>query len=426
MPITLNCPKCHKPFRVRDESIGGRVRCPSCGAVLQVPAALSPASHFGTGEEPKSIVPSTADRPVAEDVPRSIPGAPPDLMLGGAGNRDDVVDLGPPGGPPLPAPPSIKARGPAPAPPPRQARQPASPPPPAPPPPSMPARAPRAERRRDPVTLGAIPAEAGAWRSVRGGLGFIQFGLFLFSLVFLGVIGHGVWVALDQENALKDGPGFLGKEGWPRWKEVMVAYTAIPITLGVLMLLLGRLRCGGAPRDAHARGLAMGAAFFTFLALVCAAVYVGQTYFDAANKANLNLAPDLQANITLSALYAGVPSIVLADILTLLFVGQIGWPLNRPKLQQSVAGFFMYALVLPAAVLIASLFFPLVEVYDRVMSSYKASGTPFGGADGDEVTKKALIWAVILLAAGAMILLRYAGVAGAGRRAIKKHLAGAF
>ena len=46
MPITLNCPSCHKPFRVRDESIGGKVRCPSCGSVLQVPAALSPASNF--------------------------------------------------------------------------------------------------------------------------------------------------------------------------------------------------------------------------------------------------------------------------------------------------------------------------------------------------------------------------------------------
>ena len=56
MPITLNCPKCHKPFRVRDESIGGRVRCPSCGSVLQVPAALSPPSHFGADMPRPSVI----------------------------------------------------------------------------------------------------------------------------------------------------------------------------------------------------------------------------------------------------------------------------------------------------------------------------------------------------------------------------------
>src|SRR5262245_46495142 len=395
MPITLNCPKCHKPFRVRDESIGGRVRCPSCGAVLQVPAAISPASHFGTGEEPKSIAPSTTDRPVAEDVPRSLPAQ--DLMMGGAGARDDVVDLGPPGGPPLPAPPSIKSRPPAPAPAPlpRQARQPA--PPPAPPPPSsVPARPARAERRRDPVPLGPIPADASAWGSVRGGLGLIRFGLFLFSLVFLGVIGQGVWIVMDYDNAMKDGLGFLGKEDWPRWKEILVAYTAIPTTLGVLMLLLGRMRCGGAPREAHARGLALGAAFFTVIALLAAAVYVGQTYFDVANRFNLNLPADIVEKARLTALYALGPSIVLADILTLLFVAQIGWPLGRPGLLRSVAGFFAYVLLLPTAVAIASLYYPLVELFETMKKARELSGTPFGGgAEGEATTQKALIWSVI-------------------------------
>src|SRR5436190_142265 len=167
MPITLNCPKCHKPFRVRDESIGGRVRCPSCGAVLQVPAALSPASHFGTGDDTPGgpSAPSGLDRPSADDSAVRPGGAPKEPMLGSA------------------------------------------------------------------------------WRRVSGGLGLIRFGLFLFSLVFLGAIGHATWIAVDYENAMKDGPGFLGKEDWPRWKELLVAYTAGPIIPGVLMLLLGRLRC---------------------------------------------------------------------------------------------------------------------------------------------------------------------------------------
>ncbi|MBO0699974.1 MAG: hypothetical protein J2P46_16370, partial [Zavarzinella sp.] len=74
MPITLNCPKCHKPFRVRDESIGGRVRCPSCASVLQVPAALSPGSHYGDLPSPLASAgaagagaPSSSERPMAED-----------------------------------------------------------------------------------------------------------------------------------------------------------------------------------------------------------------------------------------------------------------------------------------------------------------------------------------------------------------------
>jgi hypothetical protein len=335
-------------------------------------------------------------------------------MLGGAGRREDAVDFGPPGGSPLPAPPSIKARAPAPVPvlPPSRA--------PAPPPPVAP-RTQRTERRREPaVPLGPIPAESTGWRKVSGGLGLIRFGLFLFSLVFLGAIGHAAWVAVDQDQAMKDGPGFLGKEDWPRWKELLVAYTAGPIIPGVLLLLAGRLRCGGAPRDAHASGLALGAAFFTFVAILSAVTYVGLTYFDLAHRLNLDVPADLQPKIALTALYAGVPSVVVADVLTLLFVGQIGWALGRPQLQRGAAGVIVYALLLPAAVLIAHQYYP---VYDAVKKSIETTGSPLAGGD-DETAKRAMIWAVVLLAGSALLLLRYAAVAGAGRRAIRKYLSG--
>ena len=116
MPITLNCPKCHKPFRVRDESIGGRVRCPSCGSVLQVPSALSPASHFG--DDPRPDGGSVAGRPLAEDYPvgASRMGSL-DEALRGAAAREGAVDLNPPPGP-MAGPPSIRANIPQ-APPPR-------------------------------------------------------------------------------------------------------------------------------------------------------------------------------------------------------------------------------------------------------------------------------------------------------------------
>src|SRR5262245_37986259 len=124
MPITLNCPKCHKPFRVRDESIGGRVRCPSCGAVLQVPAALSPASNF---DEPPKSESSDSVRPVAEEVQGGGHlGTIHEISMGG--QRPGAVDLGPPPGAPLPGPPSIKMQ-PAyqPPPPPKQVERPTAP-----------------------------------------------------------------------------------------------------------------------------------------------------------------------------------------------------------------------------------------------------------------------------------------------------------
>jgi hypothetical protein len=338
-------------------------------------------------------------------------------MLGSAGRRDDVVDLGPPGGRDLPAPPSIKA----------PARAPVQPLPPsrAPAPPTMipsaPPRTTRAERKREPVVpLGPIPADSSAWRSVSGGLGLIRFGLFLFSLVFLGAIGHATWIALDYENAMKDGPGFLGKEDWPRWKELLVAYTAGPIIPGVLMLLLGRLRCAGAPREAHAGGLALGAAFFTFVAILAVVVYGGLTYFDLAAKLNLNIPADLLPKINLTAQYAIVPALLSAEVLTLLFIGQIGWPLGRPYLQRGVAGLMVYALVIPAGILIGHLYYP---AYDAVKKAIDTTGSPLAGGD-DDTSQRALIWGVILLAAAAMLLLRYAGVAGTARRAIRKYLSG--
>ena len=132
MPITLNCPKCHKPFRVRDESIGGRVRCPSCGAVLQVPCPVSglplrgrPAAGGRAGTPgPASRWPRTT----RSGRPGGVGSAPSDLLMGGRPARR--------GGGPEPAgrrrpagPPSIRCPGAVrPAPAPAPARPPALPP----------------------------------------------------------------------------------------------------------------------------------------------------------------------------------------------------------------------------------------------------------------------------------------------------------
>jgi predicted Zn finger-like uncharacterized protein len=417
MPITLNCPKCHKPFRVRDESIGGRVRCPSCGTVLQVPAALSPPSHFGTDMPRPSIVPGSTERPLADEVPPTRVSAESDdqVMLGGTGRREDVVDLA--GRPPdsnLPAPPSIKVKGqsaPPPAPPPRQAR-PAAPTAAIKPP--IPSARGRATAR---LPVGPVGDDL-AWKKVRGGLGMIRWGLFLLALLILAGFGHAVWAALDPDRALDDGPGYLKMKEWPLWKEVLVAYSAGLGVPALLLLFAGRVRCGAAPAETRARGLVHWAAFFTVLAILCAAAYVGITYFELWGKTGLPA--EFESKARWSSLVLAVPSVLLADVLTILFVGQIGWPLGRPQLQTAVAGFFAYFLLMPAALLIAHLWYP---VWGPMKEAYDKTGSWLGGDDTD-VAQRVLIGGVVLLAAVVMLVLRYAGVAGAGRYAIRKHLAG--
>jgi predicted Zn finger-like uncharacterized protein len=424
MPITLNCPKCHKPFRVRDESIGGRVRCPSCASVLQVPAALSPGSHYG--DLPSAVAsaggpgaPSSAERPMAEDVPGRGAGGPPDHpMLGGPGRRDDAVDFGavPPGA----GPPSIRAKAPPPPPPqqPRPAER-------APVTAAVP-KAPVARTQRGAAALPTqrVPLGPGsddvAWTKVHGGLRSVRWALFLCALVFIGAFAHGAWAILDFDAAMDEGPGFLKQPGWPKYKELFVAYTAGPLVPAALLFLFGRLRCGAAPRDSQAAGLARSAAFFTFLAILGAVVYIGLTLFDAGAK--LQLPAEITSKAAPIALYATIPSVVLADILTLLFIGQIGWPLGRPHLQRAVAGFFTYVAILPAAVLIADLFYP-IPPHIRGLPT-KGLNALREGMDNDAVARQVLIWGVVLVMAAALFFLRYAGVAGAGRRAIRKYLAG--
>jgi predicted Zn finger-like uncharacterized protein len=402
MPITLNCPKCHKPFRVRDESIGGRVRCPSCGSVLQVPSALAPASHFG--DEPRDGGSGSGNKPVAEDYPigASRMGSLDDaLARGGAG----AVDLGPPAGAPMLGPPSIRAQVPeAPRPVPVAPRQQAAAAPPA---PARPAPA------RQPIRL---PNDADPrWSGVAGGLGMIRTALWLFALVFIGLIGHGAWAVFDPDGAMKSGAGFLGKEGWPRWKEVMVAYTAGPLVPAFLLLLVGRLRCGRAPGESQARGLALGAAFFTLVGLLGAALYIGMTYFDLGDKVKI---PPVARPV---ALIAAIPSAILADVLTLLFIGQIGWPVGRPRLQKAAASVFIYVLVFPAAVLIGHFFYP---VWDAARESYEQTGTPLGGGEETDLARRVMIWAVIVVAGALLFFLRYASVAGGAKRAVRKFVAG--
>jgi predicted Zn finger-like uncharacterized protein len=402
MPITLNCPKCHKPFRVRDESIGGRVRCPSCGSVLQVPAALSPASHFD--EPPRAEASDDPSKPMAEEVTGRANPIPtmPQVAVGGPSSHEGVVDLRASGGSVPVPPPSIRASSlPSATKPPERAS--ANVPPPSAPPQQVGRSAPPRP----------LSDEEATWASVRKGLGMIRLALFLFLLLILAMVGQAVWTVMDQDRAWSDNPGVLGRADWPLKKEVFAAYTLGLTIPAALLLLVGRLRCSGAPPESHARGMAQGAAFLTFVAIAGIAVFLALTFFNLGDK--IKLPPE---KVRLTGLYAAIPSAVLADILTLLFIGQIGWTLRRPALQKIVAGFFVYALFLPAAILIGEQYYP---VFDQLKESWGKMGPALGGPE-DDLAQRAVIWAAVILAAVILLILRYAGVAGRARRAIRNFL----
>ncbi len=50
MPILLRCPGCQKPLKVKEELAGKKVKCPSCGIPVRVPA---PSVEFKT--EPRVV-----------------------------------------------------------------------------------------------------------------------------------------------------------------------------------------------------------------------------------------------------------------------------------------------------------------------------------------------------------------------------------
>jgi hypothetical protein len=128
------------------------------------------------------------------------------------------------------------------------------------------------------------------------------------------------------------------------------------------------------------------------------------------------------------AMYLILPSIILADVLTLLFVGQIGWPIGRPSLQKGMAGFFLTLILIPAAVLIGDLFFKFrPDLREQVLTGkVDLAGTLpalFTG-DDDALATNAIIWTVAVVVGLMLIVLRYAGVVGSAKRAVRRYMDG--
>jgi len=266
MPITLNCPKCRKPFRVRDESVGLRVKCPTCSAILQVPANQLPASKLAdsaggslAGSSPGSAPGMTRTaRPVGEsllgDLPASNPHAgPPSLQIQPTQpmrrsplEDDNAAGQNRRGG----------ATGPLPA-----TRR------------AAPSKAKPVRKRTDEMEdPEQIAEDASAWRGVRSGLRWIQFGLLCALIYRVGQLAVTVF-CYTYYNALPDEvvnrpAGLLGKKGIDLFQEIGDFTLFASALLLLFFASIGLLKCLRVPQSARTKGTVFGTLLFLWISVV--------------------------------------------------------------------------------------------------------------------------------------------------------------
>jgi DNA-directed RNA polymerase subunit RPC12/RpoP len=324
MPITLSCPTCGKRFRARDESAGKRVKCPYCQAAIVVNADGTAA------ESPADPAPTRFPPPGPSARPASSPVTPGDWS-------DEPPPGGGPKSAPLPPPPAAPVRGygvapPVPAPrPPKTAGLPTT----------------KATKEKEP----AAPRDAKtpgqlvlpAWKKTKAGLFWVLAGLFFLALP--GFFEFGKLVYERSVGELPSGDGWIkidgvvnaGKETitLTKGQEIEVLAYGVPIVLGMLLLTLGRLAAGAAPRASGAKGLFAFSGLFTLLGLaslgVCA-VTTAVTMLDIAR-------------------YTAVGVLVawgLAEVWFITGLATTGAHLKRPSVARSV-GFLWFVLALGVA-----------------------------------------------------------------------------
>ena len=355
MPITLGCPSCGKRFRARDESAGKRVKCPFCQAAVPVP---------------------TADEAHAAGAPTEVVADPPAGPPGGSLATLMFDESAPPLPPPRPRPRPGPASGPSAPPPVRPKAAPvpaataadwgAADPPPGPafslladdaPDPASPAAFTpgRLPPRREPAARPGRAAPAGppqdalvgAWRKARGGLFWVQFALFWFAL--LGAIPFGKMVYERAVGELPKGEGWVKIDGYvnadgpdavrvSKTEEIDLLAYGVPVLLGGLALVFGRLTAGAAPRNSGAKGLFAFSALATLIALagVVTVVVCGKIGFGQVG-----------GYASLAAMVGGG----LGEFWFLLALGAAGATVRRPAAVRAV-GFF--ALVVGLAVVLGT------------------------------------------------------------------------
>lgn len=346
MPITLACPSCTKRFRARDESAGKRVKCPFCQAAVTVPAG---------DDGPAAAEPAAPPSPLF--APPPAPAAGPGTVQFQSPSDDD----------PAPAPALFDVVGkparPAPVPPPERAEPlfGVSDPPPKPAAPkkkivleepAKPGKAGKAARPAKPAKPAAAPEEVSvaSWRKAKGGLGWVQFGLFLFLLVGFVPFGRLVYEQAQQTSLpTGDGAEWVKVDGYinsagpdavslSKTELLDLAMFAAPVLLGGLAVVYGRLTAGAVPRTTGAKGLFLFSGLLTLVALAGAGTVV------AGEKGGFGQT----VGYGWLAVYVGG---ALAEFWFLLGLGAVAGTLRRPRAVRAV-GRYAFVLGLAAVVVV--------------------------------------------------------------------------
>ncbi len=394
MPLTLNCPKCRKPFRVTDESIGMRVKCPTCAAVLQVPSSLSAAMPRPTPVPAEST--ATARRPAPQPAKTRKAGR-------GESYLDDVSEPGPHTGPP-----SVVGRGPiAPTQPMKQQR-----PEPAErggrgaetgplPSPRKPAPRPKSKAREEEAEPAQIAEDAEGWRKIRKGLFWVQLAYFL---ALLPAIGNLALIAYAANGPGK-GPekltdaGILGKAP-TLWKEIEYAYLFVIPVLVYLFLFIGRASVLRVPESARTRGTANGLVLLTFISFAAFATYACTIMLPPL--ADTTLPPEVKPIAWTVFIYFGL----LTEAWYLIFLGQAGVPLRSTRTLRDTALSLLMLVVLIAGVLIANDYYPLLVNSPKLKL--------------DEILNTRMIEAGVYLMVAFVFIFRVTAITGIIRRAINR------
>jgi predicted Zn finger-like uncharacterized protein len=402
MPLTLNCPKCKTPFKVRDEALGQKVKCPTCGAVLAVPSNIGPSSMTEIPIDPP------VGRPSSYGAPPPVPPRPL-TESGRIGSHEDPETFGFEEDPKdlerHLASPSMKNLGPrgrlestrAMTNPPLATNRSRVP---------MPAPAP-VDRRNQPVPVGEESEQFRGWRAVSRGLRLIQFGTWMLLLPVLCEAGKLAYFYFTKGNP-EAGQGFLGL-GKPLWWDIRVLYVAAPVVLGLFLILIGRIGLCRIPLSSEARGVASGAMLFELVVfLTAAAAGTLQAliwYGTIPNEGNL-------ADANKAVPFAGLLFVLLSEVWYLLFLCQTGFPVGDPRMTRRVANFFLIVVFLSVVPPIVNLFEPVFGL------GFGFVNFPFPSPEAQQMNML-LSWAGVVVGLFVVFFL-YTRLAGKARRAIWK------
>jgi hypothetical protein len=422
MPITLNCPKCKKPFRVREGSVGKRVRCPACTAVLQIPANISPSSlalmDLPSPSKVGALSAASANAPTLRTekaMPAAGEGVQPgsyaDLDLGPA---DPVFGGGKPelegstaagtrpirgGPPPLPRQPADEGRT-ALTRPDRGDRGDMTAPLPT---------APRAGARRKPGRPVVATATAEDVTELANGLKLTQIALFFLAVPFFGLFAQAIYFMLNPLSE-RDAAGFLGLTGFKFWDEMGLLYVVVPALAFYGLLLPGRVMCLQAPPLTQARWLVGAALGFTIASCLAGVLYGIAVFLRLQNSAM----PDTE--FIAKAIW--LTCAILAELWFCVFIAQLGWPLGSPRLLRETAWFLSVVVIVPATVWGVDHFYPIFGSVEQEIAQAKAKADL--GKMQDIQNTHDLLLSGSLLVAAVLIAFRYMATVSTARKAVDR------